>query len=113
MTEPTPETPYPWLSQTIVSQWVGVAVDAENADRVELARCAAANWIESQRKDLLVDGVFLATDSIVMAGLIATGRVYERAGNLTGLVNYGTFAGAVLRNDPDLRQYLGRNWALG
>lgn len=109
---PEEETLYPWLSPTLLAGWVKVDAEADNAANVEQARQAAADWIQDQRKDLwtTVDDVptFVATPRIVQAGVIAAGRLLTRAGNLAGLVNYGEFAGAVLRNDPDVRQMLGR-----
>lgn len=111
-----PETPapYPWLPPEQALAWAKVDPEGPAAANAELARQAAADWIEDQRRDLLVtDGAgvttFAATPRVVMAGLIATGRLISRAGNLAGLVNYGEFAASVLRNDPDVRQNLGRN----
>jgi hypothetical protein len=108
--------PYAWLDPDKVATWVKVDTDADNADSVELARQAAASWVEDQRPDLNVTTTvadvevitFTPTERVVLAGVIATGRLLSRAGNLSGLVNYGEFAGAVLRSDPDVRQMLGR-----
>lgn len=107
---------YDWLDPEQVAAWVKVDAEADNADSVELARQAAASWVEDQRPDLnvttTVDDVevitFTPTPRVVMAGVIATGRLLSRAGNLSGLVNYGEFAASVLRTDPDVRQMLGR-----
>lgn len=110
----TTSVAFAWLDPTRALAWCKVDRDAGvNADNVELARQAAADWIEDQRPDLKVtdpeaEGYpFAATPRIVMAGLIATARLKERAGTPAGLVNYGEFTGSVLRNDPDVRQMLG------
>jgi hypothetical protein len=107
---PEEETPYAWLAPSKVASWVKVDAEADNADNVELARQAAAEWVQDRRPDLLDPdtGTFAATPRIVLAGVIATGRLLSRAGNLSGLVNYGEFAGAVLRDDPDVTRMLGR-----
>jgi hypothetical protein len=112
---PEEETPYAWLDPAQVAEWVKVDPEADNAGNVELARQAAADWIQDQRPDLWVTvtvddeevTTFAATPRILEAGLIVTGRLLTRAGNLSGLVNYGEFAGSVLRNDPDVRMLLG------
>jgi hypothetical protein len=113
------ETPSPvvfaWLDPAQVLAWCKVQADSgANAAAVELARQAAADWIEDQRPDLKVTDPeapgypYAATPRIIMAGLIATARLKERMGTPAGLVNYGEFAGSVLRNDPDVRHMLGR-----
>lgn len=114
MSETPGPPPYSWLTSDAVSGWVGIESSSKSA-AVELARCAAADWVQDQRPDLwvtsTVDGVevrtYTPTDRVILGALLATARLLSREGNPAGLVNYGEFAGAVLRNDPDVATMLG------
>lgn len=87
-------------------------VAAGNADalaRVEVARMAAADWCQDQRRDLLdADDVFQATPRVVQAGALATARLYDRANNASGIVSFGEYAASILRRDPDVKAMLGK-----
>lgn len=115
---PLSETGYTWLPLADCLTWLKVTAGSDAADRVELARRAAGDWIEDQRPDLAVAAdteadppvvaSFTATPRIVYAGLLSTARLYSRESSPTGLVEYGEFAASVLRSDPDVRANLGR-----
>ncbi|GEP40608.1 hypothetical protein NPS01_42710 [Nocardioides psychrotolerans] len=112
MTEPAPEPPpYPWLAPQTVLAWL--KVDPANTQRVtlvEVCRMGAASWIEDQRKDLVVAGVFVAKDRVVMAGLLATARLFARTDSPNGVVSFDELGtGSILSKDPDVMRQLGRS----
>lgn len=120
----------PWLPATAVrDQLPGVALDGDGnlpAD-VELHRLAAADFVEDERRDLVipavpavldVDGVtvlepavpasFGATPRIVLGAAMLVSRLKARQGSPQGLVGFGEFGPAtVMREDPDVARMLG------
>lgn len=117
MTQDTPELePYGWLPLPAVLSWLGMRSDDAGAEAVELARQAAADYLETQRPDLRVadvqlDGTaapFAATPAVVQAGVLAAARLYARRGSPAGLASFGEFGAAeVLRLDPDVARLAG------
>lgn len=112
--EPAPE-PYPWLPSTLVAGWLKLTGDTLD-DVGELVRCAAADYCEGERLDLMsvvdVDGsptfVFAATPRVQQAGLLAAGRLWERRNTPAGLASFAEFGAAdILRVDPDVARLLG------
>lgn len=105
---------FPWLTQEAARLACKVATGNTDAlDRVEIARMAAADWCQDQRRDLftVVDDVevFQATPRIVEAGALATARLYDRTSSATGVVSFGEYgAVTILRADPDVKKLLGR-----
>jgi hypothetical protein len=104
---------YAWLDPVTVLAWL--KIDPENeaaASRVETCRRAAANWCEDERSDLLSTddpAEFAATDRVVMAGILATGRLVARTDSPVGIASFESLGAApVLRTDPDVRALLGR-----
>lgn len=104
---------YPWLPQETAR--VACKVTAGNTDalaRVEVARMAAADWCQDQRRDLFAtveeEEVFQATPRVVQAGALATARLYVRADSATGVVSFGEYAASILRRDPDVKAMLGK-----
>ncbi len=119
MTETPPDPdPYPWLPATRTRAWVGLTPgdDPQLLASAEDCRRAAADWCQDQRPDLwqpapagdLPAVTFAATERIVMAGLIATARLYARKGSTAGLASYAELGPAgVLALDPDVARMLG------
>lgn len=113
MTDPAPE-PYPWLPSATVLAWLKVSAgNTARADLVEVCRKGAASWIEDQRPDLVLvtddDITFEATDRVVMAGLLATARLFARSDSPNGVVAFDELgAGSILAKDPDVMRQLGR-----
>jgi hypothetical protein len=120
MTEPAPEPqPFAWLPVERVLRWLQVDAGSEQADVVEDCRQAAADYCERQRGDLVVieydevtglptSYVFMETESIVQAGVLAAARLYARRSSPAGLASYAEFGAAeVLRLDPDVARLLG------
>lgn len=114
MTDPAPDA-HPWLPVETVVAWLKVKADnAEKVALVELCRSAAADWIEDQRPDLFVTVVgvdpdpdvttFEATGRIVMAGLLACQRLFG-----VGVAFQELGAGSFLKDDAEVKAYLGRN----
>lgn len=122
LTDPT----HSWLPADQALAWLQVeATDTGRAGVVELCRAAAAAWCEEQRRDLFADVVVetvnpdgtttityaappAPSDSVVMAGVLATARLYARRSSPAGLASYGEFGAAeVLRLDPDVSRLLG------
>lgn len=58
---------------------------------------------------------FAATDRVVMAGLLATARLFARTDSPNGVVAFDeTTAGSLLARDPDVARQLGRaKWRVG
>lgn len=129
MTEPTPEQlaadlPHPWLPvedvtdangkllQLGVLGWLQLDANHAHAAVAETCRRAAADYCESMRPDLWVTDaegvrVFAASGRIVVAGLLATSRLYGRRTSPLGAA-YAELGGAeMLRHDPDVAQQLG------
>lgn len=115
MTDPEPDATYPWLPSATVVAWLKVpAGNAGKVALVELCRAGAADWIEDQRPDLFVtvEGedddpdvtTFEATDRIVMAGLLASQRLFG-----VGVAFQELGAGSFLKDDAEVKAYLGRN----
>lgn len=104
----TPEDPYPWLPLDSVLTWVGGAAVGANSEAIDRARKAAAAYCESQRRDLFPRGQITAEapSDVVMAGTLATARLYARKGSPVGLASYAEFATAVLSYDPDVERML-------
>lgn len=102
----TPPDPYPWLPLDAVIGWIGAA-SAPNTEAIERARTAAARFCELNRRDLITGGVFTPDADVVMAGVLATARLYARKGSPAGLATYAEFATAILSYDPDVERYLG------
>lgn len=102
---------YDWLPLEECLRWLKVTHDTPQAGAVDSCRQAAADWIQDQRPDLIVDkdlGTFAATPAIIQAGLLATARLYARQGSPAGLASYGEFGAVeVLRLDPDVTRLLG------
>lgn len=111
-----------WLPAATVQAWLQVdAGDAARVGVVETCRNAAASWCEEQRPDLFADVVTTnpdgtttttpapaPSDSVVMAGVLASARLYARRSSPAGLASYGEFGAAeVLRLDPDVSRLLG------
>lgn len=115
MTETPPEagTTHPWLPLDRCRAWL--RVDAGNVDEltnVETCRTAAADYCEQQRRDLLLDEagepVTVAGEAAVMAGVLATARLFGRRESWLGLASFGEFGAAdILRIDPDVARLLG------
>jgi hypothetical protein len=104
-TEPQPD-PYPWLPAASVLDWLQISSSSELTTVAEAARRAAGAYCERMRVDL--ERVFLASDDIVMAGLISCARLYARRSTPTGLASFGEFgASDILRLDPDVARLLG------
>lgn len=127
MTDPEPEV-YPWLPSATVLAWLKLKDgNTGYADRVVLAevcRKAAADWVEDQRPDLFVVTTeddeeteedeevrtFTPGDRVVMAGILATARLYARSDSPNGVVAFNELGvGSILSNDPDVKRQLGRN----
>jgi hypothetical protein len=111
-TEPQPD-PYPWLPAASVLDWLQISSSSELTTVAEAARRAAGAYCERMRPDLVavtvdLERVFLASDDIVMAGLISCARLYARRSTPTGLASFGEFgASDILRLDPDVARLLG------
>jgi len=123
MTDPDPEA-YPWLPLPTVLAWLKLeSTTVEKVDLADVCRRGAADWIEGQRPDLATitgegdDAVrtFAATDRVVMAGLLATARLFARTDSPNGVVAFDeTTAGSLLARDPDVARQLGRaKWRVG
>lgn len=126
MTEPAPEEqPHPWLPASRVLAWLqltelaGTSPEDDRVTTAEDCRRAAADHLETQRRDLwtqptLEDGepAFDATEGVVTAGVLVAARLFARRSSPAGLASYGEFGAAeVLRLDPDVARMagLGRN----
>lgn len=122
MTEPQQPPAYPWLSTEAVLGWLSLDTGSPHAGAVEACRAAAAAYCQQQRPDLLdrlelvdelgqvvsVTETFDAGPSVVMAGMIATARLFARRSTPAGLASFGEFGAAeVLRLDPDVARLLG------
>lgn len=93
-----------------VLSWTKVQPGSKQAAVVERCRLAAAQYVEDVRKDLFdaaAPPVFQATDRVVLAGMLATARLYDRVGTASG-VAFSELGGAglILRYDPDVDRLL-------
>lgn len=114
---PDPAEAYPWLPSASVLAWLKVEADGPKAALAEVCRKGAADWIEDQRPDLVTTDAtipeapvvtFEATDRVVMAGLLATARLFARADSPNGVVAFAELgAGSILSRDPDVMRQLG------
>jgi hypothetical protein len=129
VSNPPPEAPpHAWLPAERVLRWLQLEAEAEGSPLrlvAEDCRAAAADHLEQQRLDLWADVLdletdpptvvgrtFVASDSLVQAGVLVTARLYARRSSPAGLASYGEFGAAeVLRLDPDVARLagLGRN----
>lgn len=98
-----------WLDPTEVAEWMqldtqdGAVQDA----RVEQARAAAAAYVRRVRPDLFVAEPVVVDNpgpAAVLAGMIATKRLYARTGG-SGFAEFGP-AVALLELDPDVSALL-------
>lgn len=102
-----------WLLLADVTALPGV--DPSDTAAVDLARLAAAAWVEQARSDLLgvvglddLTASYFPTPDVYQAAVLLTGRIYARRTSPTGLASYGEFGpAAVLRFDPDIERLLG------
>lgn len=103
---PNPDPPaYPWLPLSAVLTHLRVAADAPQAGAVELARAAAAAYVERVRP---ADYTATVGADVVFGAVLLAARFYSRQGSPGGIASYGEFgAAAVLRFDPDVAQLLG------
>ena len=101
--------------------WLKILTATPDKQNVaETCRLAAADWVESQRPDLIdwtvpLVPVFVASPRIVMAGILATARLFARVDSPNGVVAFDELgAGSILSKDPDVARYLGRTkWMVG
>jgi hypothetical protein len=101
-----------WLPMAEVRSHLGLAVDDPDPDGLELARKAAAAYVERVRPDRfgVVDGEDVATidDAILAGAVILTARLFARRQSPAGIASYGEFGPAqVLRLDPDVERLIG------
>lgn len=101
----------PWLPPaTVAGQLPGVELDGSGelpAD-VELARMAAAEFVEGARGDLRTPEGFTAGPAVQLGAALLVGRLHARKGSPQGLVGFSEFGpAAVLREDPDVARLLG------
>lgn len=101
-----------WLPIADVRSHMGVPVGDPDPDGLELARKAAAAYVERVRPDRfgVEDGVDVAhiDDAILAGAVILTARLYARRQSPAGIASYGEFGPApVLRLDPDVERLIG------
>lgn len=101
----------PWLPPaTVAGQLPGVELDeaGELPADVELARLAAAEFVEDARGDLRTPDGFVATARVQLGAALLAGRWHARKGSPQGLVGFSEFGpAAVMREDPDVARLLG------
>lgn len=113
MTETPQPLPHPWLPTDANLEWLQLDPSSPLVSVAEWCRRAAAKHCERQRRDLVDAAGTFAVDpdadaDIVLAGLIASARLYARRVTPAGLASFGEFgAAAVLRLDPDVARLLG------
>ncbi len=101
---PGEPAPHAWLPPAQVVAWL--QLDDPNDVRVEASRAAAAAYVERVRPDVFgTDPPGSPGSDILLAGLIATRRLYDRATG-DGFSEFGQ-AVALLQVDPDVSALLG------
>jgi hypothetical protein len=113
MTTPEPEVAA-WLPSADVRSNAGVAEGGPSDNlRLERIRQGVAEFVQDNRADLWFpaandpDRVFAPTARVVEAALLMVSRLIARKSTPLGTQNYGEFAAAILRSDPDIGLMLG------
>jgi len=106
----TSTPPYAWLDPEAVAAYLGATItDAEAAD-VEVARQAAADYVERVKRSLVyLDAAPEDIPASVRSGaMLLVSRLLARRSSPAGLATFGEFgAQAVRAHDADIDRMLG------